>query len=229
MICLNGADGNPKWEVPLKINPWGGPTLAGDLVLVACSSIRFDKKLVANATGEIVAIDMNSGQVKWRKDVTGGVLSTVAVKNGLAVFTATDGKIRAWEAATGAEKWVYAGKAPFFAGPAVAGDVIYAADLSGVLHAVSLADGKGRWTLDVGTDPTVQAPGEVYGSPVLQNGQIYLATCNIDNEGAEQSNVVVCISDHAGASQQTWDSIVVNRQQKTILIPAKIAQRSSRR
>ncbi len=147
LICLNSADGGVRWEVPLKINPWGGPTLAGDLVLVACSSIRFDKKLVPSAKGEIVAIDFNSGQVRWRKDVAGGVLSTVAVKKNLAVFTATDGKIRAWDIASGAEKWVYDGKAPFFAGAAIAGDMIYAADLAGILHCISLADGKrnGRW------------------------------------------------------------------------------------
>lgn len=225
LICLNSADGGVRWEVPLKINPWGGPTLAGDLVLVACSSIRFDKKLVPSAKGEIVAIDFNSGQVRWRKDVSGGVLSTVAVKNNLAVFTATDGKIRAWDIANGNEKWVYDGKAPFFAGVAIAGDMIYAADLAGILHGVTLADGKGQWTLDVGTDPAVQAPGEVYGSPVVQGGQIYLATCNIDNEGSDQSNVVVCLSNHAGAAGQAFDPIVVDREKKMILVPAKIAPR----
>ncbi len=227
VICMNAPDGSAKWEAKLKHNPWAGPTLAGDVVLVGCSSIRFDKKLVPTAQGEVVAVDLNSGQVRWRKDVPGGVLSTVAVKNNLAVFTATDGRIRAWDVATGAERWVYAGKAPFFAGVAIAGNVVYAADLSGILHGVSLTDGKGQWKLDVGIDPAVQAPGEVYGSPVVSGGRIYLATCNMDSEGAsaEQSNVVICLADHAGVSQQVFDSIAVDKQKKTILIPAKIAPR----
>ena len=37
--------------------------------------------------------------------------------------------------------------------------VVYAADVGGALHAISLTDGKGLWTLAVGRDPLVQAPG----------------------------------------------------------------------
>src|SRR5262249_35288338 len=55
LLCLDAGDGRTIWKAPLKLNPWGGPTLAGDLALVACSSIRFDPKQIPGATGEIVA------------------------------------------------------------------------------------------------------------------------------------------------------------------------------
>jgi hypothetical protein len=32
------------------------------------------------------------------------VLSAIAVRDGLAIFTATDGKVRAWDAFTGQER-----------------------------------------------------------------------------------------------------------------------------
>ena len=104
LACLKAADGSVAWETPLKLNPWAGPTVAaGDLVLVGCSSIRFDKKDIKGATGEVVAINLADGSIKWRKDIpTGGVLGPIAVKDGLAVFTATDGNVRAFDAATGA-------------------------------------------------------------------------------------------------------------------------------
>ena len=105
--CLKADDGATLWETPLDVNPWGGPTVAGDLVLVGCSNIRFDKKLLRQAKGQIVAVELATGKVRWKKDVPGGVLSPVAVSGDTAVFTATDGHVYAWDAATGNEKWSY--------------------------------------------------------------------------------------------------------------------------
>jgi outer membrane protein assembly factor BamB len=182
------------WKVPLTFNPWAGPTV-GPYVLVGCSSIRLDPKAVADARGEVVAVELDTGKVKWRKNVPGGVLSAVAVKEGLALFTATDGKVRAWDAFTGQERWIYDAKAPFFAAVAAAGKTVYAADLKGVIHAINLTDGKKQWVLDLATDPAIKAPGAVYGSPVVHGGRLYLATCNLGTEAGKAPNVVVCIGD----------------------------------
>jgi outer membrane protein assembly factor BamB len=117
------------------------------------------------------------------------------VKAGLALFTATDGKVHAWDVFTGQEKWAYDARAPFFAGPAVARNMVYAADLKGVVHALSLADGKREWTLDLGADPATKIGGMVYGSPVVQGGRLYLATCNLGDTRGRTANVVVCVGD----------------------------------
>ena len=226
LVCLNAADGNTLWETPLKINPWAGPTVAGGLVLVGCSSIRFDAKSIKDAQGEVVAVDLASGQVRWRKDLPGGVLSPVAVRGDMAVFTCTDGKVRGWSASTGEEKWVYAADAPFFAGPAVAGGVVYAADLKAVLHAVGLADGKRQWTFSLPADPSVQLQGMVFGSPLVQGGLVYLATCNIEGEAADQPSVVVCVADRSAVvMEQSATVITVNRQERSIAVPCKVAPR----
>jgi outer membrane protein assembly factor BamB len=194
LICLKAGDGAFLWKTPLRLNPWAGPTV-GPYVLVGCSSIRLDPKAIAGARGEVVAIELDTGAIKWRKEVPGGVLSSIAVRAGLALFTATDGKVRAWDAHTGQERWTYDAKAPFFAGPAVTGMTVYAADLHGVVHAVKLADGTGQWTLDLGADPATKAPGMVYGSPIVHRGRLYLATCNLGARAARTPNVVVCIGD----------------------------------
>src|SRR5262245_6834780 len=54
LFCVDAADGKPVWRAPLALNPWGGASLAGDVAIVACSSIRFDPKRIAGAGGEIV-------------------------------------------------------------------------------------------------------------------------------------------------------------------------------
>jgi outer membrane protein assembly factor BamB len=193
LICLSADGGSIFWKTPLKLNPWAGPTV-GPYVLVGCSSTRLDPKTISGATGEVVALDLETGAVKWRNDVPGGVLSAVAVRGGLAIFTATDGKVRAWDAFTGRERWSYDAGAPFVAGPAVTGQAVYAADLKGVVHALDLATGKRRWTLDLGADPATKAPGMVYGSPLVHGGRLYLATGNLEASG-RTANVVVCIGD----------------------------------
>lgn len=195
LFCLNAADGSVQWQAALRLNPWAGPTVADDVVLVGCSSITFEPKDIPKGQGEVVALSLADGTVRWRSNVPGGVVSPVAVANNLAVFTATDGKIRARVVSSGQAKWTYDAKTPFFAGPAIAGSTVYAADLHSMVHAINLADGKKLWTLYVAADPSIRARGAVYGGPIVHGGRLYLATCNLDGDGSPQPTAVVCIGD----------------------------------
>jgi outer membrane protein assembly factor BamB len=195
LFCLDAKTGEVKWRTPLALNPWGGPTVTGDTIIVGGSNIRFDPKTVAGAKGDVAAYNLADGKERWRKEVKGGVLSCAAVAEGLAVVTATDGKVRAYEVKTGELRWHYDGKSPFFAAPAVAGGVVYIGDLKGVLYAIGLADGKEKWTLDLGKDPAVMAPGMFYGGPVVQGGRLYAATCNLEGPNAGKPTAVVCVGE----------------------------------
>jgi hypothetical protein len=42
-------------------------------------------------------------------------------------------------------------------------------------------------------DRAVQAPGMIYGGPVVHGGKVYVATCNLEGPLARQPTVVVCI------------------------------------
>ena len=59
--CLKTVDGDVVWQTPLKFNPWAGPTVVGDLVLVGCSSVRLEPKDVGKAQGEVIAISLTDG------------------------------------------------------------------------------------------------------------------------------------------------------------------------
>ncbi len=192
LYCLDANTGATKWRSPLALNPWAGPSVANNLVLLGSSSIRFDPKDVPNAKGQLAAFDLATGQTKWVKDLPGGVISPVAVASDLAICAATDGQVRAFSLSDGRLKWSYTTPTPFFAGPAVAADTLYVADLKATVHAISLRDGKRIWTLDLAAPP-VSAPGMVYGSPLIHQGRIYLATCNL--ETGQQKTVVVCIGE----------------------------------
>jgi outer membrane protein assembly factor BamB len=195
LICLNAATGAELWKVPLKFNAWAGATLAGEHVIVPCSTIRYDPKELSGAKGEVVAIKAADGKVEWRKDTTAAILATAAAVGEVVVICDTEGQVRALDLKSGNPKWSSKCGAAFFAGPAVAGDAVYVADIDGVVFSVGLADGKARWKLDLGSDPAVKAPGMVYGSPIVHGGRLYVGTANLEGKAAGGDTVVVCIGE----------------------------------
>jgi outer membrane protein assembly factor BamB len=195
LFCLDAKTGDVRWRTPLKLNPWGGPSIADKLVVVGGSTIPYDTRLLKGAKGDVTALNLVDGSVKWRKEVKGGIVSSVAIAGNLALATATDGKVRAFDLADGSTRWYYDAKTPFFAPPTVAGNTVYAGDLNGVIHALDLAGGAVRWTFDLGTDAAVKAPGMIYGGPIVHGGRLYVATCNLEGLHAGQPTVVVCLGD----------------------------------
>jgi outer membrane protein assembly factor BamB len=195
LFCLDAKTGDIRWKSPVRFNPWGGPSVQGDLVVVGGSSIRYDPNLLKGAKGEVVAFDLNTGKEKWRKDAPGGVVSCVALSDGLAIATATDGKVRAFNLADGERRWIHDAKTPLFAPVAVVAGTVYAGDLRGVVHAINANDGNAKWTLDLGSHTDVKAPGMVYGGPVVHGGRLYVATCNLEGPFARKPTVVASIGD----------------------------------
>jgi len=195
VVCLNATTGAEVWKAPLKFNAWAGATLAGDRVIVPCSTIRYDPKELGSAKGEVVALQAADGKVEWRKDLSGAVLATAAAIGDSALICDTEGQVRALDLKSGNPKWVTKCGAAFFAGPAVAGDAIYVADIEGVVRSLGLADGKLRWKLDLGADEAVHAPGMVYGSPIVHGGKLYVGTSTLEGKAAGGETVIVCIGE----------------------------------
>jgi outer membrane protein assembly factor BamB len=195
LFCLNAKDGSILWKQPLKLNPWGGPSVSGKLAVVSGSSIGYDPKALKKAKGFLAAFDLADGKVKWSKDVPGGIVACAALKDDAAVVTATDGKVRAFDLATGERRWIYDARFPFFAPAAIAGNIVYAGDLKGVVHAIDLKTGQASWTLDLGSSKEVGSPGMIYGGPVVHGGRLYVATSNLEGPHARQPTAVVCIGE----------------------------------
>ena len=195
VFCLDAGSGKIVWRAALKLNPWGGPSVLGDTVVVSGSSIGYDSTVLKGAKGFIAAFDLKDGKPKWSKDITGGVVACAALAGNSAIVSATDGKVRAFDIATGERQWIYDAKMPLFAPVAIAKEVVYAGDLKGVVHAIDLKTGTGSWKLDLGTDKTVQAPGMIYGGPIVHAGRLYVATCNLQGPFANQATAVVCVGE----------------------------------
>jgi outer membrane protein assembly factor BamB len=194
IICLDAADGKILWRTPLKLNPWGGPSIDGDTVVITGSSINYDPKLLKGAKGFVAAYKLSDGKEIWHKDLPGGALGCAAIIDGAVIVTATDGKVRAFELASGERRWIYETKTPFFAPVAAAGNTAYAADILGVVHAIELKGGTSPWKLDLGAGD-LKSPGMVYGGPILHQGRLYIATSNLEGPNARGATAVVCIGE----------------------------------
>ncbi len=192
--CLDAQTGKIIWSTPLKYNPWGGATIVGDTVLVPTSSIGYYYQSLKGCKGELYALDRKTGKVKWKKDYPGGLLAAVAAQDGLAVFTATDGKVRAVTVQEGERRLLYDAKSPFFAPPAIVNRVAYVGDTSGIIHALDLKSGQRIWQLSLKDQP-IQSPGMIYGGLVVHGGKIYGATSNLEGPNAQKSTAVFCISE----------------------------------
>jgi outer membrane protein assembly factor BamB len=193
VICLRASDCKVLWKTPMKFDPWAGPVITGKQVIVGCSSIRFDPTKTSTARGEILALDLETGVIQWRRELAAAVLSRAVVQGDLAIFTATDGRVRAYDLRDGKLRWTYDAGAPMFAGAAIRGDDVYVADLQGAVHALALRDGARRWTYRIGDDPQAHASGAVYGTPLVYQDKLIVATCNLNGENQRRSGVVVCV------------------------------------
>jgi outer membrane protein assembly factor BamB len=192
LYALNAETGETVWKRELTYNPWGGASVAGDLVIVPSSSIGYYLKETKGAKGDVTALDLKTGEVKWRKEIpTGGALSCAALSDDVAVVTATDGKVRAFKLADGEKAWIYDCKMPTFAPPAVAGGVVYVADLAGTVHAIDIKNGTQKWTLSIAKE--TGSPGMVYGGVTVHGGKLVVATCNLEGPSAGKETVIVCI------------------------------------
>jgi outer membrane protein assembly factor BamB len=195
LFCLEAKTGDIRWRTPLKYNPWGGPSVVGDLVVISGSTIGCDTKVLKQAKGEVAAFDIATGKEKWRKELSAGVVSCAALTKDLVIVSCTDGKVRAYHLNSGQLQWSYDAKAPLFAPPAIAADRVFVGDLKGLVHAIDLANGNRSWSLDLASHPEVKSPGMVYGGPAVQGGRLFVATCNLEGPWARKPTCVVCIGD----------------------------------
>ncbi|HXD85349.1 MAG TPA: PQQ-binding-like beta-propeller repeat protein [Urbifossiella sp.] len=193
LYCLNAATGETLWKADLALNPWGGASVAGSTVIVPGSTIGYYFNEVKSGKGSLAAFDLATGKPKWKKDVPGGVVGCVAIADGLAVCTATDGKVRAYRIADGDRAWIYDAKYNIFAPPAIAGGVVYIADLQGTVHAIDLKTGAPKWALPLAKDAAVAAPGMVYGGVIVHGGKIVVATCNLEGPNARKPTAIAVI------------------------------------
>lgn len=144
-VCGDGA-ARAAWSRDLGGPLAGGPVRAGDLALVAIGG-------PGEAAPALVAIDLATGALRWRRALPAVVRGPAAVAGDLVVVLRDDGVVAAVALTDGAPRWTYdlgAGlprnAASAWAAPTIAGERVVVA-VQGRLVVLGLADGAPRLTL----------------------------------------------------------------------------------
>jgi len=124
---------------------------------------------VATSNGDLVAIDLASGKLRW-KYATGGLIgeSSPAVGGGQVFFGDLNGTVHAVSAADGSKRWTFKTGGEVKSSPTIAGDLVLIGSYDTNLYALDSRTGKVRWKLM--TDGPVHATAAVHGDVVYITG-----------------------------------------------------------
>lgn len=157
LYAIKLATGQLAWSLPLGHSLWGAPTTDGKLIFVS-SLDHF-----------LYAVDPNTHKLVWKTNLGGSAPgSPLVASDGSSLYLGSFArKVFAVEAATGAIRWTASLKDWVWNTPALAGDAIYTADISGNLYSLGASSGKNTWS-------EVKPDGPVTGSPLaLSNGVVF--------------------------------------------------------
>jgi outer membrane protein assembly factor BamB len=156
VFAFTGRTGTPVWRIGADGNAGRTP---GRFI----GSAVTDTIWLGSASGVVSAVDVSSGELRWRTQVAQAQVTVFApvVDGDLLVAAFTDfaaspreGGLVAMDAGTGAIRWLsrFVSRAPPLpasAGgpPLIAGDLVVAASSDGAIHVVRRVNGEERWTL----------------------------------------------------------------------------------
>jgi outer membrane protein assembly factor BamB len=159
LYALDLGSGRLQWSLPLGSSLWGAPITNGKLIFATSLDHR------------LYAVDPVAHKLAWKLDLGGSAASGASVSaDGTTVFVGSFAKkVLGVEAASGRVRWTADVSDWVWGTPAVDGDSVYAADLSGGIFSLGAPNGKNAW-------PVLQPDGPITASPVVLPNGILVAT-----------------------------------------------------
>jgi len=143
----------------------------GDLYNLLEPAVDGQTIYAASAEGRVMAIQRESGDVLWKKDLDLPVSGAVGVGNGLVLLGTMRGDVIALDAGSGEQKWRAKVSSEVLAAPATNGDVVVVQTQDDKLIAFDASTGNQRWIYE-GTVPVLTLRGT--GAPLIA-GRLALA------------------------------------------------------
>ena len=160
LYALKLSTGEKLWSLAIGDSLWSSPVSNGKLIFVA-SLDHF-----------VYAVDPQTQKIVWKADIGVSIPSAPAVSaDGSMLFVGGFLKaLKALNTADGSVIWSADTNDWVWGSPALDGDTVYAADLSGNLYSFGVPNGKNAW-------PAIQLDGAITASPlVLADGTMVVVT-----------------------------------------------------
>ena len=172
IYAVDAQTGTEIWSKQMPYPVWGSPSAHENLVFFGLGRGNFSESDPIPA-GKVVALDAETGDTVWEYKAKDAVFTAIAVQNGYLTFGSRDGSVYCLRATDGKRNWQTGLGAPVVSSPAVTPDTVYAAAKNGNIYALSTEDGKVKWEFNA---RTVTRNIELYSSPAVANGFVYIGT-----------------------------------------------------
>ena len=170
LICLSAEDGSESWR-------YRGQGEKASFTSNASPAIEGSLAVVPFTSGDVVAVNLATGQPTWTASLSKGRISSSltsmndaarpAVDDGVVYAIGHAGNMMATSLRDGQRLWQLS--VPGIQQPVVSGDSVFVVDTVGRLMAISRRDGKVQWTMKL-------AGSTVWSGPVLAGGKLWLTS-----------------------------------------------------
>ncbi len=170
LFALSATDGREVWRS--RGLPEGASILSN-----VSPAVSGNLLVVSYASGEVTALDVNTGEQRWTDSVSGGVVGTSlttigdaarpVIDDGVVFAASRSGRIIATNAKSGERVWskdIRAAQTPW-----VAGGAVFVVDMNSQLYALDRKTGKVRWT-------TALPSARNWSGPTLAGGKLWVAS-----------------------------------------------------
>jgi len=125
--------------------------------------------ITANTAGQVIALDISTGDKVWSFTTGGKIYSTPAVWKDIVVIGSSDHSIYGINAKNGKLVWRMKTAKAVLGSPAIDNGVAYVGGSDGIFRAIDIKNGKLKWTFDqvkgyVSTRPTLTPDKVIFGS-----------------------------------------------------------------
>ncbi len=171
------------WSVQEQSDIGAGTVAAGKLVITT------------NTAGEIKALDIRKGKVRWTFATGAKIYSTPAAEGKTVVAASANGMVHALDLRQGKLLWSFESGQPAVASPVISDGKVFITGSSGKCYALGLNDGRLLWS-------NKMIDGFVETIPLIYRGLLIFGTWN---------NHLYAIDTETGVIKWTWNNGYTNR------------------
>ena len=175
VIAVGAGNGGRAWDFAshrcLAATPAAGPYKHGTVYEAFLNRQPCKKKDPAD--GEVVALSVGLGVVRWRTRI-GASESSPMLMNDLVYVGDWLGKVYALDAETGAVRWSFKTGGAIKGGVASDGRTVYIGSYDGRVYAIDARSGRLRWRAS--GEPRLVGHGTFYSTPAVAYARVYIGS-----------------------------------------------------
>ncbi|MEM9281402.1 MAG: PQQ-binding-like beta-propeller repeat protein [Verrucomicrobiota bacterium] len=162
-VSFGGCDGLLH-VVPAEKGKWAPKQIEIGSYVANSSAVRDGIAYVAHNGGEVMAIDIASGEVVWTVQTGTEYTASPAVDEKTLFVAGPDKRLVAMDRVTGEEIWDFRAPRGLDSSPVITGDTIWQGGMDGRIYAIDRTTGEEIWTFELGA--------QVKASPAVSRGML---------------------------------------------------------